>query len=98
MEIGQVLVCPNKMPQKIDILKRVQFFGQEIEKPCKGQCARAFVMAIRSLTITDAHNFGAIWSGIFFFGHFFVGIFFLTYFFATFLGQLLKAALLNFLF
>ena len=26
MEIGQVLVCPNKMPQKIDMLKRVQFF------------------------------------------------------------------------
>ena len=23
MEIGQVLVCPNKMPQKIDMLKRV---------------------------------------------------------------------------
>ena len=65
MEIGQVLVCPNKMPQKIDMLKRVQFFGQEIEKLCKGQCPRAFVLAIRSLTITDAHNFGAISSGRF---------------------------------
>ena len=65
MEIGQILVCPNKMPQKIDMLKRVQFFGQEIEKLCKGQCPRAFVLAIRSLTITDAHNFGAIWSGRF---------------------------------
>ena len=76
------------------------FFGQEIEKLCKGQCPRAFVLAICSLTITDAHNFGAIRSGIFFldifFGHFFWAFFFWTYFLAIFLGQLLKAALLDF--
>ena len=78
------------------------FFGQEIEKLCKGQCPRAFALAICSLTITDAHNFGAIRWGIFFldifFGHFFWPFFFWTYFLAIFLGQLLKAALLDFFF
>ena len=60
MEIGQVLVSPNKMPQKIDMLKGVQLCGQEIDKLFTGQCPRAFVLTIRSLIIIDAHNFGEI--------------------------------------